>query len=1780
MSTRRANIALGLIFAFLVNTFGPLPSAQAQDFRLPAPGAMVPLSPEFNPPILKGIKVHPDNPFRFDFILDRGDSQLSNEALKDESSKLIRYFLASLTIPEKDLWVNLSPYEKDRIIPNSFGLTEMGRDLLAEDYMLKQITASLIYPEGEPGKRFWKRIYEVAEKKFGTTNIPVNTFNKVWIVPSKAVVYENAKAGTAYVVESKLKVMLEQDYLSLEKHEGILSTTVQVKDTNQLGSEIVREIVIPELTKEINEDKNFFQLRQVYNSLILATWYKKKIKDSILEQVYANKNKVAGVNIDDPQEKEKIYQRYLQAFKRGAYNYIKEEIDPATQQVVPRKYFSGGMGFSDYAMNTALGIYSMPGRFSPSETDLAQVTVNLDRAMVGKEGRKDAAMNGDSNGSGIQEQATRRTWWKRLVGSIKNDQEAMRLGSINAEGVKMTLRRFLALVTAAAVNSQATGVGSLFHGTQGGVITVSQQNFTDLFFSGLSADRIKRMEAFYNGLDVVERFHDTDKTIQGWDMYIPSLLADAVEYSKRDPFFNFLPTQKELKILLDFFRSDPIGPNFLRFSENPGIQACARGNVKLTSLIRRRELSTEEKVIIFHKSIRKYFNNDVPWQIERTYETTIKFPSLVKHLKQDPYLSRFAGIFQKYFTEGVEAIKSDPILLDYIERYWKPIQNIEDSLEGPERILRLITEQKRLGAIWEAEQEEWARKYREQQQKSSNIGKAAATARRITSISPEGDMREVVSGQLMTDQAVDDYLKNSLNNNRIEDRERAGGDAAMIGIVQAVRKYLSLRQTVRLFRSKLFEHELVYPLKDGRELPLVLSDRFSLLPMGKHVYIGVNVFDIYRFRIMTKKIKEGLKIFPELKSLYNFTPFDMFSPPRGTLGQIAVIFSYGQNGRPRLLIFTNQQSRGLASRNIKTRDRRKYLRWIEYVHDRIIKTAREVGVEDIYAVTDEEIKSYRDKSRQHFGTDDVGLTDENINFNYRLPYVNKPDRWQLVSMPDFYPDGQKPRKVWKYVGNTSGITQDVAKAAMTAGDRPMNTDISRRGVLQLIAAWAASESRLIKAASQLSQSGEASVNSARFVPKKVSSLDRLLQHHFSKRNYTNRDLAGKIIHFAELPVSLEHDFPASLAILWEYAQDYPWFFDLKFSRENMEAMLDFFHVANVDDNQSILIEPNFKIFSENPEIVRLIEEEMLVDGLKGTAQEAGERISRTVVFYRKWRNAAKELNNTFKEAEEINSFPALSRYAPIARKFLKQQSLKGLKNDAQFQDYLKRFWYPLREIRRQERIYPSDKYPEKNEGFLRAIFELRHQWALENLPPERHGEVNRLYRKLMDRNEQEWGTNRWRRTRNAENIGRGQPGERKSIEQKRTVGQAAAVPRRITYISPQGEMREVVSGQMMTDPAVDDFLRKSLNDNKTEDQTMAGGAAAMITGMETDKAMFALDERGVSILKNTQVTVNGEPYTLYDIHILNYVDMGSVEDFKKLYHADDSKDFDLKEIKGPILLVCLKDLANKGTNVLDAKYVKLIKLYLGREKDGYYETNEPKAFINEVGEVSLESFTFILHSLDRLSIIDPVLFRKAVRFFDSNEEANEEAYVRGEYKFEDLQLFQSLCGTEKDEDTIKKILDLIVRVRFRTSEKGAEHLMKLSEYNLFFKGLEDRLGRAENKTIEDEIADQLMVINGTKKYTLISKIEGRPLEVKFDAAMRVNAPSKIAQSGGIDLTSDKALSVQNNGQGIKFHLDPAQLAQLQNAPGFVPVIINIQPMTDIKAFLGLNDNKPAEIARL
>lgn len=311
---------------------------------MPQAGTMVQLSAKFEPALMVGIQLDAKDPFLFNFLIERGQKELTTDAKREEYRKLVKYFLASLTTPNNDMWVNLSPFEHERIIPDNFGLTEMGRDLLAQDYLLKQITSSLIHPEEGAAKGFWKKVYEKAYEKYGTTDIPLDTFNKVWIVPDTATILH--RYDTALIVENHLKVMMEQDYLALEKNEGQnqpgSSQEQPRNETAQLAAEVVREIVIPLLEKEVNEGEHFAPLRQVYSAMLIATWFKKSLKESVLGQVYADRSKVAGVELNDPTVKEQIYQKYLQAYKVGVFNFIKEDVDSFTQEVIPRKYFSGG----------------------------------------------------------------------------------------------------------------------------------------------------------------------------------------------------------------------------------------------------------------------------------------------------------------------------------------------------------------------------------------------------------------------------------------------------------------------------------------------------------------------------------------------------------------------------------------------------------------------------------------------------------------------------------------------------------------------------------------------------------------------------------------------------------------------------------------------------------------------------------------------------------------------------------------------------------------------------------------------------------------------------------------------------------------------------------------------------------------------------------------------------------------------------------------------------------------------------------------------------------------------------------------------------------------------------------------------------------------------------------------------------------------------------------------------------------------------------------------------
>jgi len=326
------------IFLILAFNLSGLPlSSYAQDFVLPAPGSMLKPAASYASPKMVGLKVDEHDPMRMEFIFDRGQNPGSTSQQKQEYQQLVEYFLVALGVENNQIWVNLSPYEKNRIIPDPISRTTFGETLLAQDYLLKQLSASLTNPDESPGKEYWQRIFSQAKERLGTTNVPVNGFNKVWIIPDKADVYQ--KGNTAWVLYSHFKVMMDEDYMATQKH-SVISTSTPVipakAGIQSITKQALQQIIIPTLEKQVNEGAHFAPLRQIMNSLILATWYKKALKRSVLGTKYSSQNKLAGLTLEQT-AKQRIYQQYLEAYKKGVFNFIRNE------QEIPRKYFSGGI---------------------------------------------------------------------------------------------------------------------------------------------------------------------------------------------------------------------------------------------------------------------------------------------------------------------------------------------------------------------------------------------------------------------------------------------------------------------------------------------------------------------------------------------------------------------------------------------------------------------------------------------------------------------------------------------------------------------------------------------------------------------------------------------------------------------------------------------------------------------------------------------------------------------------------------------------------------------------------------------------------------------------------------------------------------------------------------------------------------------------------------------------------------------------------------------------------------------------------------------------------------------------------------------------------------------------------------------------------------------------------------------------------------------------------------------------------------------------------------------
>jgi hypothetical protein len=328
----------------------------APQLGVPAYLSSIPLAADnFRPVHLRSISLDPEAN-SVNVLLDKGNARkFQKQEIKDTTKKLMEYFQTGLRLPNSMFWVNLRPDAPKDIIDPYLENTDLGQVLLSADLQLKKDLAKFTDPSTAEGKQYWDKLYAKAESLLGSGDIEIPTITRPWIVPGEIIIGE-AK-NSAYIYKATLKVMLEQDYLKDAVQYSFDDERMQ--QMNAYSSQLVRELIIPKLTRHVNASKQYAPLRQVFYSLILAQWF--KARNAGASGMYSDQidtRDLSGLASQTAWSKDTYFKAYQKSFKDGEYN--KDESVYSYNGMSVRRYFSGGLQLAiTNVLNKGVGVLAM-----------------------------------------------------------------------------------------------------------------------------------------------------------------------------------------------------------------------------------------------------------------------------------------------------------------------------------------------------------------------------------------------------------------------------------------------------------------------------------------------------------------------------------------------------------------------------------------------------------------------------------------------------------------------------------------------------------------------------------------------------------------------------------------------------------------------------------------------------------------------------------------------------------------------------------------------------------------------------------------------------------------------------------------------------------------------------------------------------------------------------------------------------------------------------------------------------------------------------------------------------------------------------------------------------------------------------------------------------------------------------------------------------------------------------------------------------------------------------
>ena len=316
----------------------------------------------------------------FSYIVEaqkvKGGSKITK--LADASQRLIDFLLIGLILPNDKFWVNLNPWEPERIVDEDVGTTDVGRIMLEADLQMKGDFCKYENPgETDVGAKYWEQLDKKQEELVNkcmsdhpgqiedTDNVLFQAATRHWIVPDEITAYGNG--DEIYIAEATLSIYSEPVYehstfeivnqsKSLLSAECLKSLEQAVKEYGRYAKELEEELILPFVVEEVNNGDQYSALRQVYLSLALAQWYKERFEDTSMFSDLMDSANLTGLESEETWSPRDIWEDYVKSYEKGEYHYEKEISYTKGNLIITetRVYSGGGVDFADTVSRTSV----------------------------------------------------------------------------------------------------------------------------------------------------------------------------------------------------------------------------------------------------------------------------------------------------------------------------------------------------------------------------------------------------------------------------------------------------------------------------------------------------------------------------------------------------------------------------------------------------------------------------------------------------------------------------------------------------------------------------------------------------------------------------------------------------------------------------------------------------------------------------------------------------------------------------------------------------------------------------------------------------------------------------------------------------------------------------------------------------------------------------------------------------------------------------------------------------------------------------------------------------------------------------------------------------------------------------------------------------------------------------------------------------------------------------------------------------------------------------------